>query len=143
MKDGDNITTFPDLGPELTRKIIEAGIAVHKYFGPGLLESIYEECLALELADRGLSFKKQHVMPVTYNGHVLENAYRLDLWVEDKVVVEIKAADKILPIHEAQILTYMRLSRSPLGLLMNFNEKLLKDGIKRYALTEFEKGKEC
>lgn len=132
-----DITQFPDMGPELTRKIIEAAIRVHKYFGPGLLENIYEECLAIELAQMGLSFKKQHFMPVVYRDQILENAYKMDLWVEDKVVVELKTVEKIMPVHQAQILSYMKLSKSPLGLLINFNEKLLRDGLKRFALTEF------
>lgn len=134
----DNITSFPDLGPALTRDIIGCAIAVHKYFGPGLLENIYEQCLAIELSQKGFSVQKQVFMPVKYNGHILENAYKLDLWVDKKVVVEIKAVEKVLPVHEAQILSYMKLSESPLGLLINFNEKLLKDGIKRYALTELK-----
>ena len=130
-----NVTSFPDLGSELTGKIIEAGLSVHKHFGPGLLENIYEECLFVELVEMGFLVKKQQIMPITYKGKNLENAYRLDLWVENKIVIEIKAVDKLLPIHEAQILTYMRLSKSPLGLLINFNERLLKDGIKRFALS--------
>lgn len=133
----DNITNFPDLGPALTRDIIGCAIDVHKHFGPGLLESVYEQCLAIDLAQKGFDVEKQLLMPVVYKGHILENAYRLDLWVNRKVVVEIKAVEKILPVHEAQILSYMKLSKSPLGLLINFNEKLLKDGVKRYALTEF------
>lgn len=133
-----NVTDFPDLGPERTRKIIEAAIKVHRHFGPGLLESVYEECLAIELANMGFAFKKQHIMPVVYEGKILENAFKLDLWVDDAVVVEIKAVEKILPVHQAQILTYMRLSKSPLGLLINFNEKLLRDGIKRFALSDLE-----
>ncbi len=137
MNEENNIVSFPDLGSELTSKIIEAAIAVHRHFGPGLLENVYAECLALELLGAGLAVRKQHSMPVTYKGKTLENAYRLDLWVEDKVVVEVKAADKLLPVHSAQILTYMKLAKSPLGLLINFNEKLLKDGIKRFALSEF------
>ena len=82
--------------------------------------------------------QKQVSMPVEYYNHSFENAYRLDLWVNKKVIIEVKAVEKILPVHEAQILSYMRLSKSPLGLLINFNEKLLKDGIKRYALTEIK-----
>ena len=132
----DNITNFPDLGPALTRDIIGCAIKVHKYFGPGLLESIYEQCLALELVEKGFDVQKQVSMPVEYYNHRFENAYRLDLWVNKKVIVEIKAVEKILPVHEAQILSYMKLSKSPLGLLINFNEKLLKDGIKRFALME-------
>lgn len=132
-----NVTQFPDLGPEITHKIIQAAIMVHKYFGAGLLESVYEECLSIELTKSGLKFKKQPLLSVEYEGHIIENAFRVDLWVEDKVIVEIKSTDKIAAIHEAQILTYMRLTKSPLGLLINFNEKLVKDGIKRFALTEF------
>ncbi|HBR69399.1 MAG TPA: GxxExxY protein [Rhodospirillaceae bacterium] len=137
MTDDNNITNFPDLGPALTRDIIGCAIKVHKYFGPGLLESIYEECLAIELAEKGFQVQKQLSMPVRYYDHVFENAYRIDLWVNQKVIIELKAVEKVLPVHEAQILSYMKLSKSPLGLLINFNEKLLKDGIKRYALTEF------
>lgn len=133
----DNITNFPDLGPALTRDIIGCAIEVHKYFGPGLLENIYEECLVIELARKGLDVQKQVSMPVIYHGHVLENAYRIDLWVDQKVVIELKAVERILPVHEAQILSYMKLSKSPLGLLINFNETLLKNGVKRFAYTEF------
>lgn len=139
MTNEAGISNFPDMGSDLTRKIIEAGMKVHRHFGPGLLENVYEECLAIELHGMGVSCKKQQVLPVEYNGKKIENAYRIDLWVEDQVVVEIKATDRILPIHKAQILTYMRLTKSPLGLLMNFNEKLLKDGINRFALSDFAK----
>ncbi len=132
-----DVVSFPDLGSDLTRKIIECAINVHRHFGPGLLESVYEECLGIELKEKALNFKKQYSMPVEFHGHKIENAYRLDFWVEDKVVIEIKSVEQTLPIHEAQILTYMRMSKSPLGLLINFNYKLLKDGIKRYALSEF------
>ena len=132
-----DIKSFPDLGSELTQKIVQAAITVHRYFGPGLLESVYEDCLALELTKAGVKYKKQPTLPVVYDGEILDNAFRVDLWVEDKVIVEVKAVDKLAPIHEAQILTYMRLSKSPLGLLINFNEKLVKDGIKRFALAEF------
>ncbi len=133
----DNITNFPDLGPELTRDIIGCAIEVHKYFGPGLLENVYEQCLALELLRKGFDVQKQISMPVQYDGHIFENAYRIDLWVNKKVVIELKTVEKVLPVHEAQILSYMRLSKSPLGLLINFNETLLKNGVKRFAYTEF------
>lgn len=137
MSDG-NITNFPDLGPTVTRDIIGCAIKVHKYFGPGLLENIYEQCLALELVKQKHDVLRQVSMPVEYENHRFENAYRLDLWIDRKVIVEVKTVEKILPVHEAQILSYMKLSKSPLGLLINFNEKLLKNGIKRYALTEIE-----
>jgi len=135
----DNISHFPDLGPELTRDIIGCAINVHKYFGPGLLENVYEQCLALELVEKGYQVQRQISMPVKYKSHTFENAYRLDLWVDEKVIVEVKATDKIIPVHQAQILSYMRLSKTPLGLLINFNETLLKNGIKRFALSEFDK----
>lgn len=131
------VTSFPDLGSELTLKIIQGAINVHKYFGPGLLEKVYEECLAIELDKAGLKFKKQQFMPIDFDGHLIKDAYKLDLWVEDKVVIELKSVDKMIPLYDAQILTYMKLSKSPLGLLINFNEKLVKDGIRRFALTEF------
>lgn len=133
----NNITNFPDLGGELTRDVIGCAIEVHKYFGPGLLENIYEQCLAIELSNKGFDVQVQAAMPVNYKGHIFENAYKMDLWVNKKLVIELKAVDKVLPVHEAQILSYMKLSKSPLGLLINFNAKLLKDGIKRYALAEF------
>lgn len=93
--------------------------------------------MAIELAEKGFQVDKQLSMPVKYYNHVFENAYRIDLWVDKKVIIELKAVEKILPVHEAQILSYMKLSKSPLGLLINFNEKLLKDGVKRFALSEF------
>jgi GxxExxY protein len=136
----DNVTNFPDLGPEITRDIIGCAIKVHKYFGPGLLESIYEQCLSIELANKGFDVQKQVSMPVEYYEHRFENAYRLDIWVNRKVIVEVKAVEKIVPVNEAQILSYMKLSKSPLGLLINFNAILLKDGIKRFALSEFVDG---
>lgn len=116
---------------EITEKIISAGIAVHKRLGPGLLESTYEACIAYEIVQRGLKVERQKSLPVIY-GHVhLDCGYRLDLVVERIVVVELKAIDTILPIHKAQLLSYLRLSGCPVGLLMNFNVRLLKDGIKR------------
>ncbi len=133
----NSITNFPDLGPALTRDIIGCAIDVHRHFGPGLLENIYEQCLAIDLVQMGFDVQKQVMMPVKYKEYVFENAYRLDLWINKKVIVEIKTVEKILPVHEAQILSYMKLSKSPLGLLINFNEKLLKSGVKRYALSEF------
>ncbi|MDH5721947.1 MAG: GxxExxY protein [Alphaproteobacteria bacterium] len=135
----NNITNFPDLGGELTRDVIGCAIEVHKYFGPGLLENIYEQCLAIELVNKGFDVQVQTAMPVNYKDNIFENAYKMDLWVNKKLVVELKAVDKVLPVHEAQILSYMKLSKSPLGLLINFNAKLLKDGIKRYALSEHKK----
>jgi GxxExxY protein len=119
---------------ELTEPIIGGAIEVHKALGPGLLESAYEECLCHELHLRGLSFHRQVALPVEYKGMQLDCGYRLDLVVEDAVVVELKAVERLLPIHEAQLLTYLRLNGSKVGLLLNFNVSVLKNGIIRRVL---------
>jgi len=119
---------------ELTREIRGAATEVHKEIGRGLLESAYEECLCHELTLRGLSFRRQVPLPVTYKGVKLDCGYKLDLVVEDKVVLELKSVEEIAPIHEAQLLTYLRLSGTKVGILMNFNTVLMKDGIKRMVL---------
>jgi GxxExxY protein len=118
----------------LSNKVIGCAIEVHKTLGPGLLESTYEHCLAYELNNSGLAFERQKSLPVNYKGTALECGYRLDLLVEDKLIVELKSVDKLQKIHEAQILTYMRLSHLNVGLLINFNEIMLKNGIKRFVL---------
>ena len=118
----------------LTEEIIGAGIDVHRVLGPGLLESAYQECLCVELGLRGLRFVSQFELPVEYKGHRVALGYRLDLVVEDRVVVELKAVERLLSIHEAQLLTYLRLSRFSTGLLLNFNVPVLKDGIRRMKL---------
>lgn len=114
-----------------TETIIGSAIAVHKSLGPGLLESAYEACLAFELADRGLSVERQKALPVTYRGVKLDCGYRLDLLVDEKVIVELKAIDRLLPIHSAQLLSYLKLSDCKVGLLINFNVKILKNGLRR------------
>ena len=119
---------------ELTHEIRGAAMEVHKELGPGLLESAYEECMCHELSIRGLAFQRQVVLPVVYKGIKLDCGYRLDLVVEDKVVLELKSVQQITPLHEAQLLTYLRLSGKKVGLLMNFNTVLIKDGIKRMVL---------
>jgi GxxExxY protein len=119
---------------ELTHGIIGAAIEVHKLLGPGLLESTYEECLCHELAQRGLPFERQKPVPVVYKGVKMDCGYRLDLLVADKVVVELKCVDAFAPIHDSIILTYMKLSGHRIGLLINFNVLVLKDGIKRLVL---------
>lgn len=116
---------------ELSKEIIGAAIEVHRRLGPGLLESAYEECLCCELGLKGIEFKRQVHQPVVYKGLKLDCGYRLDLLVENLVIVEVKAIEAIGPIHEAQILTYLRLRGSWLGLIINFNVILLRDGIKR------------
>jgi GxxExxY protein len=118
----------------LTEQVIGLAIAVHRELGPGLLESAYEECLCYELKNRGLDFGRQVPLAVSYKGVRLDCGYRIDIVVGRKLLLEIKAVDKLLPIHEAQILTYLRLSRIKVGLLMNFNTIVLKDGIRRIVL---------
>ena len=119
---------------EQTDRIIGAAIEVHKALGPGLLESVYEACLCRELGLRGLRFEKQIDIPAEYKGVKLDCAYRLDLLVEGKVIVEVKSVETLLPIHEAQLLTYLRLAGKRVGLLMNFNAPVLKKGIIRQVL---------
>ena len=111
--------------------IIGAAIEVHRALGPGLLESAYEACLVFELIDRGMRVEQQKSLPVTYRGIQLDVGYRLDLLVEDAIIVEIKAVDQLAPIHQAQLLSYLKLSGCHVGLLINFNVKVLKQGIKR------------
>ena len=120
---------------ELTEKIIGAAIEVHKTIGPGLLESAYEECLAHEMRIRGLNFERQVPLPVVYKGVTLDCGYRLDFLVEKAVVVELKAVESLQPIHEAQVLTYLKLGGWTVGLLINFNVPVLRDGIKRVVLN--------
>lgn len=116
---------------EVTEAIIGAGIEVHRNLGPGLLEAAYEECLCRELLLRRISFEKQRPVPVRYKGLQLECCYRLDLLVASTVVVEVKAIEALLPLHEAQLLTYLRLGGWKVGLLMNFNVPVLRRGIRR------------
>ena len=119
---------------ELTKQIIGAAIEVHKILGPGLMESVYEECLCHELNLRGLSFKRQLPVPVIYKGVTLNCGYQLDLLVENAVILELKCVERVLPVHEAQLLTYMRLTNKPVGLIINFNVPVLKHGIVRRVL---------
>ena len=118
----------------LTAAILGAAIAVHRELGPGMLESAYEACLAYELESRGLRVDRQRPLPVVYRGVRLECGYRLDLVVEDQVIVEIKAVDKLQSVHEAQMLSYLKLSGHRVGLLVNFHTRLLKDGLRRMVL---------
>ncbi len=116
---------------DITEEIIGAAIAVHRELGPGLLESAYEACLAYEIARRRFAVERQKELPVIYRNVKLDCGYRIDLLVENKVIVEIKAVDKLAPIHTAQLLSYLKLSGCNIGLLINFNVKVLKDGIRR------------
>jgi GxxExxY protein len=117
-----------------TSSIIGAAIEVHRHIGPGLLESAYEECLCHELYLRGLPFERQVALPVTYKGVKLDCVYKLDLIVQQEIVVELKAIEKLLPVHEAQLLTYLKISGKHVGLLINFNSPLLTQGIIRRIL---------
>ena len=116
---------------EISGKIIGAAIEVHKMLGPGLLESAYEECLCRELHLRGIEFERQVPLPLNYKGIDIDCSYRLDSLVEDKVIVELKSIEGLEPIHEAQMLTYLKLRNAWLGLIINFNVMMLKDGVRR------------
>ena len=118
---------------ELSGKVIGLCIEIHRELGPGLLESAYEECLAYELAQAGLRFERQKPMPVIYKEVRLECGYKLDLVVEGCLILELKAVTELVPIHQAQLLTYLKLACQPLGLLINFNVPTLKEGVKRVA----------
>ncbi|MBK6724054.1 MAG: GxxExxY protein [Pyrinomonadaceae bacterium] len=116
---------------QISGKIIKLAIAVHQELGPGMLEGAYEICLVHELVRNGLRVERQVVLPIVYQGITLDAGYRLDLVVEDCVIVEMKTVERLHPVHEAQLLSYLRMSDMRLGLLINFNVKLLRDGIKR------------
>lgn len=118
---------------KLTERVIGACIEIHRSLGPGLLESAYEECLCYELSQAGIKFERQKALPVHYKEVNLDCGYRLDLVIEQKLIVELKAVEQIAPIHEALLLTYLKLSALALGLLINFNVPVLKVGIKRIA----------
>ena len=124
---------MPDRDP-LTEKIIGAAIEVHRTLGPGLLESAYEECLCRELKALGLEFQRQMILPIVYKGQKIQPGFRADVIVEERVLIELKAVTALLPVHEAQVLTYLKLSGIETGLLMNFNAMPLKNGIKRFVV---------
>jgi len=118
----------------ITETIIGAAMAVHQELGPGLLESAYEACLAYELAECGLAVERQKALPVRYRGIKVDCGYRMDLLVEEKVIVELKAQERLEPIHKAQLLSYLKLSGCKVGLLINFNVRVLKNGVRRLVL---------
>ena len=119
---------------ELSNRVIGCALEVHRELGPGLLESTYEQCLARELKLNGIRFELQHPLPVKYKGVRLDCGYRVDVLVEDKLIIELKSVEQMKGIHEAQLLTYMRLAGVKIGLLINFNVTKLKNGIKRFVL---------
>ena len=127
----------PDVSEEtdrVARTIVDAGLKVHKALGPGLLESAYEHCLAFELSARGLVVRRQVALPIVYEGQRLDAGYRVDLLVSEAVIVEIKSVEALTRLHQAQVLTYLKLTKLRLGLLMNFNVELFKQGVRRVAL---------
>ena len=119
---------------EIARIIVDSAIHIHKEFGPGLLESAYQKCLAHELVKRGLKVESEVILPITYNGEAIETGFRIDMLVNDCVLIENKTVDQILPIHEAQLLTYLRLSQVKLGFILNWKVTLMKHGIKRMII---------
>ncbi len=119
---------------KLSEQVIGCALDVHRHLGPGLLESTYEQCLAHELSLNRISFKLQHPLPVHYKGITLNCGYRVDILVEDVLVIELKSVEEITAVHEAQLLTYMKLSQVQIGLLINFNVRLLRNGIRRFVL---------
>jgi GxxExxY protein len=133
-RDTEGTEKGKEKGDDLSRRVIGFAIEVHKSLGPGLLESAYEECLCHELEEAGIPFHKQVPVPVRYKGVRLECGYRLDVIVGGRLILELKSVERLLPIHDAQLLTYLRLTGIRTGLLMNFNSLVLKDGIKRLVL---------
>jgi len=119
---------------ELSNRVIGCAIEVHRELGPGLLESTYQQCLARELGLAGIKFRLEHPVPVEYKGIRLDCGYRVDVLVEDQLILELKSVDKVKDIHVAQLLTYMKLAQIKTGLLINFNVQLLKDGLKRFVI---------
>ncbi|MFH1230327.1 MAG: GxxExxY protein [Planctomycetota bacterium] len=119
---------------KLSNKVIGLAIEVHRNLGPGLLESVYQQCLSYELSENNIEFKSEYPVPVKYKNINIDCSFRADLIVSDNIILELKATDKILPIHEAQLMTYMKITGIRLGLIINFNVKLLKNGIKRIIL---------
>jgi GxxExxY protein len=126
-----NIIVIPQEIEKLTTLAVDAAFVVHSELGPGLLESAYQACFAHELELRGVAYQKELPVPLTYKGKRIEVGFRADVVIEQKLLIELKAVEQVLPIHKAQVITYLKLMHFPLGLLNNFNEILIKDGIQR------------
>jgi GxxExxY protein len=135
MLNGEKMELPEELN-RLTGEVVDAAFKVHRELGPGLLENIYEICMGEELEQKGLSFERQKEVPIVYRDKKIDAAYRLDLLVDGKVLVEIKAVDHLLPVHKAQVITYLKLTGVRAGLLINFNVTMIKDGIQRVVLSE-------
>lgn len=123
---------------QLATHAVDAAYLVHREFGPGLLESVYRDCMILELASRGLTVERELSLPITFRGHTLPNAYRVDLLVNRSLPLELKAIESLQPIHRVQLTTYLKLLRLPLGLLINFNTPLIKDATHRVLNLDFQ-----
>jgi GxxExxY protein len=119
---------------DISKAVVDCAFQVHRQLGPGLLESAYEECLCILLKKVNISFQRQVQMPIFFDSQKIDIGYRVDLLIENKLIIELKAVEKIIPLHEAQIITYMRLSKISTGLLINFNSKMFKEGIRRFVL---------
>lgn len=132
----NNIVSFESA---LTQKIIGCAIDVHRQLGPGLLESVYETCLNYKLEQAGFDVKRQLMLPVKFDDMIIDQGFRIDLLVDDKIIIELKSCERLLPVHKAQVITYLKLAQKPVGLLINFNEELLKNGIERLIRKEFMK----
>ena len=125
---------IPNETERIATLIVDAAYAVHKVLGAGLLESVYEPCFCYEIQKRGLKFERQVILPIIYDGVKLDDGFRLDVLVEGQIICELKAVDELAPVHQAQLLTYLKLANKRLGFLINFNVPLIKDGIKRMVL---------
>jgi GxxExxY protein len=142
MRFGEPVEPMEEIDPEtdkIAKQIVDAAYQVHSSLGPGLLENAYEACLAHEISVRGLKIKKQVVVPLVYKDVRMDVGFRLDLLVEDRVIVEIKAVEEMMPVFRAQVITYLKLTKNKLGFLINFNVPILKQGIERIALTKTKK----
>jgi GxxExxY protein len=128
----------PDDIERLATKAVNAALAVHRALGPGLLESAYQECLDIELSLAGLKVEREKLLPLVYRGQAVESAYRLDLIINGRLLLELKAVESLQPIHRVQVTTYLKLLKLPLGLLINFNVPLIKDGITRVLNLDFQ-----
>jgi GxxExxY protein len=133
--ESEELTDITEHLQAISYKVIGLAIEVHRQLGPGLLESAYQECLFYEIIRAGLKVEKEITLPIVYKEIKLDHGYRIDLLVEDQLVIELKTVDNYTPVHFAQILTYLKLGKYPLGLLMNFNSKILKNNIKRFINT--------
>ena len=129
------MTDLPDHINALSKTIFDAAVHVHSILGPGLLEKAYEECLYFTLQKRGVPVKRQIELPLIFEELTVQNAFRLDMMVDDQIILELKCCESILPIHTAQVYTYLKLTGKPLGMILNFNSRLMKDGIRRIAMT--------